>query len=173
MHGALTPYAFHANMSDVHAPTIVPAVRAFHETPEGDFRWDGVDVLAYKSTGTHFQDITRQVLFDGEAAPGVELRYFEVAAGGHSTFERHEHIHAVLILRGRGRALVGETIFDLGERDLVQVPPMHWHQFHAAEDAPLGFLCLVACERDRPQRPTEDDIAALRTHPVIGAFMRV
>jgi len=131
-----------------------------------------VDVLAYKPTGTHFRDITRQVLFDGTTAPGVELRYFEVAPGGHSTFERHAHVHAVLILRGRGRVLVGEEVFDLGTYDLVRVPPMTWHQFHAAEDATLGFLCLVACERDRPQRPTDEEIASLRTHPVIGSFMR-
>jgi quercetin dioxygenase-like cupin family protein len=152
--------------------TEVPAVRAFHETPGGDYRWDGVDVLAYKPTGTHFRDITRQVLFDGEAAPGVELRYFEVAPGGHSTFERHEHVHAVLVLRGRGRVLVGEAVSELAAYDLVRVPPMTWHQFHAAHDAPLGFLCLVACERDRPQRPSEDEVATLRAHPVVGAFMR-
>jgi quercetin dioxygenase-like cupin family protein len=33
--------------------------------------------------------------------------------------------------------------------DLVNVPPMTWHQFRAAADAPLGFLCLVPATRDR------------------------
>jgi hypothetical protein len=31
---------------------------------------------------------------------------------------------------------------------------MTWHQFRAAPDSPLGFLCLVAADRDRPQLPT-------------------
>ena len=34
---------------------------------------------------------------------------------------------------------------------------MTWHQFRAAPDAPLGFLCLVAAERDRPELPSESD----------------
>ena len=160
-------------MPDPTAETLLStAVRPFEETSQG-YRWGGVDVLAYKQTGTHFRDVTRQVLFEGDEAPGVELRYFEVAPGGHSTFERHDHIHAVLILRGRGRVLVGEAVTQIGAFDLVRVPTLHWHQFHAAHDEALGFLCLVACERDRPHRPTADEVEALRAHPVIGAFMRV
>lgn len=149
-----------------------PGVRKFRRTPEG-YRWDDVDLLAYKQTGTHFKDITRQVLFGEEAGLPTELRYFEVAPGGHSTFEKHQHVHAVLILRGRGRVLVGGTITDISAFDLVYIPPMIWHQFHAHESEPLGFLCLVACDRDRPIRPSESDIEALRSDPIVGGFMRV
>jgi len=149
-----------------------PGVRKFRRTPEG-YRWDDVDLLAYKQTGTHFKDITRQVLFGEEAGLPTELRYFEVAPGGHSTFEKHQHVHAVLILRGRGRVLVGGTITDISAFDLVYIPPMTWHQFHAHESEPLGFLCLVACDRDRPIRPSESDIEALRSDPIVGGFMRV
>jgi mannose-6-phosphate isomerase-like protein (cupin superfamily) len=149
-----------------------PAVRKFLRMPEG-YRWDAVDVLAYKQTGTHFKDITRQVLFGEEAELPTELRYFEVEVGGHSTFEKHQHVHAVLILRGRGRVLVGREITDISAFDLVHIPPMTWHQFHAHEAEPLGFLCLVACDRDRPIRPDDEDIEALRSDPVISRFMRV
>jgi hypothetical protein len=38
---------------------------------------------------------------------------------------------------------------------------MTWHQFHAAPDEPLGFLCLVAAERDRPQLPAEGEAEAI------------
>ena len=79
----------------------------------------------------------------------------------------------MLILRGGGRALVGEEVHDVAPFDLVYVPPMTWHQFRADGDAPLGFLCLVACDRDRPIRPGEEDLDALRDHPVIGGFLRV
>lgn len=135
------------------------------------FRWDGVPVLAYKESGGHFSDVTRQVLFDGEGI-GAELRYFEVGPGGWSTLERHQHVHAVLIVRGKGRALVGERILDLKPHDLVRVPPCTWHQFKAAPDAPLGFLCLVACGRDRPERPDAAAQAALRANPAIRDFVK-
>ena len=118
-----------------------------------DFHWDGVEVLAYKQEGdAPFKDVTRQVLFDGRDLP-TQLRYFEVAAGGWTTLERHEHVHAVMVIRGRGQCLVGEKAYDIGLHDLVSVPPMTWHQFHAAADEPLGFLCMVSTERDRPQLP--------------------
>lgn len=150
-----------------------PFVRPFRPSDGDAYGWDDVPVHAYKPVGTHFRDITRQVLFGGDTAPGVEWRYFEVAPGGHSTFERHEHLHAVLILRGSGRVVVGDTVSPLATFDLVRVPPMTWHQFHAADDAPLGFLCLVAEERDRPQRPTDDEAAERAAHPVVGPHVRL
>ncbi len=124
---------------------------------QGDFHWQGVDVLAYKQEGAApFRDVTRQVLF-GEPGLPAQLRYFEVAAGGWTTLERHQHVHAVMVIRGRGQCLVGDKAYELGPQDLVSVPPMTWHQFRAAADAPLGFLCMVPAERDRPQLPGEDE----------------
>ena len=128
----------------------------------GDFHWDDVDVLRYKDEGAApFKDVTRQVLFDSSDPP-AQLRYFEVAPGGHTTLERHEHVHAVMVIRGHGQCLVGERAYAIGEQDLVSVPPMTWHQFRAEADAPLGFLCLVATERDSPQMPTSDEAKQLQ-----------
>jgi mannose-6-phosphate isomerase-like protein (cupin superfamily) len=127
----------------------------------GDFHWETVNVLAYKQEGAApFRDVTRQVLFDG-ADPPAQLRYFEVAPGGWTTLERHEHVHAVMVIRGRGQCLVGDKAYDIGMHDLVSVPPMTWHQFRSAADEPLGFLCLVASERDRPQMPSDSEAAAI------------
>lgn len=131
----------------------------------GDYRWQDVDVLAYKQDGAApFKDVTRQVLFEGGGVP-AQLRYFEVSPGGYTTLERHDHVHAVMVIRGRGQCLVGDTAYDIGMHDLVDVPPMTWHQFHAAPDEPLGFLCLVASERDRPQLPGDHEREAL-TQPL-------
>ena len=128
---------------------------------DGAFRWEGVDVLAYKQEGSApFKDVTRQVLFENESLP-AQLRYFEVAPGGHTTLERHEHVHAVMVIRGHGKALVGNEAHPIKEHDLVSVPPMTWHQFHAAPDEPLGFLCLVAAQRDRPQLPSDHEKDAI------------
>ena len=136
------------------------------------YRWAGVDLLGYKADGSApFKDVTRQLLFRTDEL-GCELRYFEVAADGHSTLERHEHAHAVMILRGRGACLVGGEVRSVGVHDLVHIPPMSWHQFRADATEPLGFLCMVNVHRDRPQLPTEVDLAELRSNPVIGAFIR-
>ena len=144
--------------------------RSFRPDDEA-FGWDDVEVLKYKEDGSApFRGITRQVLFE-EAEHGCQLRYFEVAPGGYSTLERHEHVHAVLILRGRGTCLIGAEVREIGEHDLCRVPPLTWHQFRAAADAPLGFLCLVPIERDRPQLPTPGDLAALRANPAIAEFL--
>jgi quercetin dioxygenase-like cupin family protein len=142
------------------------------EAAEG-CRWQDVDLKHYKPVGTHFRDITRQVLFGEAENLPTELRYFEIGAGGYSTFERHHHVHAVMIIHGRGEAIVGSEIYPLDRLDLVHVPPMTWHQFHAAPDSPLGFLCLVACDRDRPQRPTDEEAAALQADPAVGSRIRL
>ena len=138
-----------------------------------EFRWEDVDLLAYKPEGGRFRSVTRQLLFGPELGLGCELRYFEVEPGGHSTLEKHEHVHAVVILRGRGRVLIGDCIWDVGPRDLVHVPANTLHQFRPSADQPLGFLCMVDAARDRPQQPSEREIEALRAAPATGAFFRV
>jgi S-methyl-1-thioxylulose 5-phosphate methylthiotransferase len=145
--------------------------RTIHRSAHADFRWDDVELLPYKEDARAlFKSVTRQVLF-ADPAQGSELRYFEVAPGGYSTLERHEHVHAVLILRGRGHCLVGEEVRQIESRDLVSVPPMTWHQFRASLGEPLGFLCMVNQERDKPQLPTAEDLAALKADPKIAAFL--
>ena len=138
-----------------------------------DFTWEGVPQKAYKPEGDHFRDITRQLLFGAGTGLDAELRYFEIRPEGHSTLEKHEHTHAVVILRGEGRVLVGAEVFEISPFDIVRVPPMTWHQFRPAGNAPLGFLCLVKAERDRPIRPTEDELRALESSQEVAAFIRV
>jgi len=144
-----------------------------HERRPEPFRWSGVPLRAYKEEdGARFRGVTRQVLFDGGEGLGAELRYFEIEPGGHSTLERHQHEHLVMVLRGEGRCLVGERLIDLGENDVIHVPPWTWHQFRAPDDAPLGFLCLVRRDRDRPQLPTEEELRLLCGDPAVAAFVR-
>jgi mannose-6-phosphate isomerase-like protein (cupin superfamily) len=136
------------------------------------YDWEGVEKLPYKEDGRAlFKSITRQTLFSDPDLDG-ELRYFEVAPGGFSTLERHEHMHAVLILRGRGRCLVGDDVQTIETRDLVTVPAMTWHQFRASEGEPLGFLCMVNARRDKPQFPSEEELARLKASPKIAAFLK-
>ena len=135
-------------------------------------RWEAVPLMQYKQEGSApFRDISRQVLFD-DAGLAAQVRYFEMQPDGHSTLERHRHMHAVMILRGRGRCLVGNQVFDVAEGDLVRIPALHWHQFRATAGEPLGFLCVVNSERDRPQLPDAQALATLRADPRIAEFIR-
>jgi quercetin dioxygenase-like cupin family protein len=135
-----------------------------------DYRWEDTDLLAYKEEGSApFKAITRQSLFRHPEMKG-ELRYFEMAAGGYSTLERHQHVHAVLILRGRGQCMIGGEVFDLSQNDLVTIEPMTWHQFRANAGELMGFLCMVNVDRDKPQLPTEAERNALAADPKVKAF---
>jgi mannose-6-phosphate isomerase-like protein (cupin superfamily) len=136
-----------------------------------DYRWEGVEELPYKEDDRAlFKSITRQVLFRDPELYG-ELRYFEMAPGGFSSLERHRHMHAVLILRGRGHCLVGDEVKPIEIRDLVTVPAMTWHQFRATQGEPLGFLCMVNATRDKPQLPSAEDLAKLERDAKIAAFL--
>jgi mannose-6-phosphate isomerase-like protein (cupin superfamily) len=147
--------------------------RTSHRSARGDYRWNGVELLPYKEDGRAlFKAISRQVLFSDPDMQG-ELRYFEIAPGGFSTLEKHKHMHAVLILRGRGHCLVGGEVKRIKPHDLVTVPPWTWHQFRATVSGePLGFLCMVNARRDKPQLPSDAELAQLRADPQVAAFLR-
>ena len=136
------------------------------------FRWQEVELRPYKDEASApFRAISRQVLFSDQALE-CELRYFEMTAGGHSTLERHEHMHAVTILRGSGHCLLGSLVREVTAFDLVTIPAWTWHQFRATKGEPLGFLCMVNRVRDRPQLPSCSELAALSSVPEIAAFLR-
>ena len=143
-----------------------------HVQQSAPFRWDGVDLLSYKEEDGTFRSVSRQTLTDAEHGQGVSLRYFEVAPGGHTTLEKHEHTHVVIPIRGAGAALVGSEVLPLALHDVIFVPSWGWHQFRATADEPLGFLCAVTVDRDRPVRPTVDELAELNSSPAVAEFIR-
>jgi mannose-6-phosphate isomerase-like protein (cupin superfamily) len=153
-------------MNDVTTPPPRPALRAAK-----GHRWDQVELRPYKEDERAlFKDISRQILFS-DPKLAAELRYFEVEPGGFSTLERHDHMHAVMVLRGHGHCLVGNEVREIKLNDLVTVPPWTWHQFRATSGEPLGFLCMVNAARDKPQLPTEEDIAELSRDAAVARFL--
>lgn len=119
-----------------------------------DFRWDGVELKAYKQENAPYQDVTRQTLLgDGPGEETLQFitRYFEVQPGGYSTLELHRHPHAVVILRGTGHVVLGGETHEIAPFDCVFVAPGTKHQFRATGAEPLGFLCVVDRVRDRSQ----------------------
>jgi len=146
----------------------------FHVTQDEPHRWRNIEELVYKDEDgdATFKDVTRRVLFGEDHADGMEVRYFEVDAGGHTTLEKHEHTHLVIPIKGKGACLVGDEVLPLAIHDLVYVPSWAWHQFRAAEDEPLGFLCLVKVERDRPTLPTAAELTEMKNVKEVSDFIR-
>lgn len=144
-----------------------PAFRSFD-----GYRWAEVPFLPYKEEGSApFKSISRQLLFK-EDALRCEMRYFEVQPGGYSTLERHEHSHGVMILRGSADVMVGDEVKVAKTFDLVHIPANTWHQFRTKGDEPMGFVCMVNVERDKPQLPNDEDIARLKENPAVADFLK-
>jgi mannose-6-phosphate isomerase-like protein (cupin superfamily) len=138
--------------------------------------WEGVAIRDYKADGTGFRDISRHTLLgDGvdEMPLSSVLRYFEIAPGGYSSLERHEHPHSVVIVRGEGHVILGPRVEHVAMLDCVYVAPSTFHQFHATGSEPLGFLCVVDRERDRPELPSAADLEILRSVPSVARMLRV
>ncbi len=117
------------------------------------FRWSGIPLKQYKAESEAHRDVSRQTIMgEGEAEGALAFltRYFEVQPGGHSTLEYHSHPHAVVILRGSGRVVLGDVVHEVQPYDCIYVAPEAVHQFQATGDEPLGFLCVVDRVRDRP-----------------------
>ena len=119
----------------------------------GDQTWDGIEPEAYKADSETWRGVTRVELCGkrGES-PRFHVRYFEIAPGGYSTLEKHEHEHVVIPQRGQGEVQFGCYVYRVSPGDVVYVAPNDPHQFRTPDDAaePFGFLCIVNAERDVP-----------------------
>ncbi len=139
------------------------------------YRWRGVRRRAYKGdTSKNYRSVTRQTLVgeaEDERATPLITRYFEIQPGGYSSLERHEHPHTVIVVRGRGEVILGERVHAVDHLDCVYVAPSTLHQFHASSSEPLGFLCIVERERDRPVMPTDKELAALVRSPRLAKLL--
>ena len=109
--------------------------------------YPGIEVTTYKDEPGTWLGVTRRVLAGGSGT-GFETRYFAVAPGGYTSFERHGHEHVVVVVDGEGEVRLGDEIHALKPGDVVHVGPNEPHQFRS--DTGLGFVCTVDRTRDRP-----------------------
>jgi S-methyl-1-thioxylulose 5-phosphate methylthiotransferase len=77
----------------------------------------------------------------------------------------------VVALRGVGRALVGQLVFDLHPFDAVRVTPLTPHRWLNEGEEAFGFLCPVDRERDRPQPLRDHEWDALRANPITAPYV--
>jgi quercetin dioxygenase-like cupin family protein len=142
------------------------------------FSWEGVEPRPYKdgdgaSRGMGWRGITRHTLArPAELPAGFELRYFELEPGGYSSLEKHAHAHFVVVLRGAGRALIGDQVRDCQPFDTVHVPPLTPHRWlNESRLEPFGFLCPVDAERDRPAPLNDAEWEALRANQITAPYV--
>jgi len=123
------------------------------------YSWANVEKREYKTDTQNFKSIHRYTLLTNDL-PGLntETRYFEIQPGGYSSLEHHKHTHSVIIIRGSGSVILDNDLKKIAERDVVYISPETIHQFHADNSEPLGFICMVDCDRDRPKIPGDDAI---------------
>ena len=84
--------------------------RAFH-----DFRWEGVNKIAYKNqgTGNTFYNVDRQNIISSADCVDFDVRYFECGPKGFTTLEKHEHVNIVMIARGSGSVIIRDKVFEV------------------------------------------------------------
>jgi len=127
-----------------------------------NYQWDSVARKAYKDDTSCYKGVHRYSLLGeqpDEQALTFQTRYFEVEAGGYTSFEYHRHPHSVIIIRGSGTVILDDSLHELSLHDVVYIAPETLHQFHADRGEKLGFLCVVNRYRDRPTLPDQDAIA--------------
>jgi quercetin dioxygenase-like cupin family protein len=107
----------------------------------GGWDWDGVPVSSY---GPERPGVTvRRFISRRDGSNNMEVRYFELEPGAVSNFENHNYEHAVLVLRGRGTVHLDGVEHPLERGDAIFVNSDSVHQFRAAADETLGFMCAV------------------------------
>jgi ribulose-bisphosphate carboxylase large chain len=123
---------------------------------QDNFTWKGVKVQNYKSKGSDWSGIVRQVLIGacGESTK-FHLRYFEIKQGGYSSFETHKHEHVVIGVRGKGKARLNRRNIYINFLDVLYINPNTPHRFYNPYSEPFGFFCIVNANRDRP-KPVKD-----------------
>lgn len=141
--------------------------RVVRATADG---WEGIEAAGYTpdapGTGVSRHTIVGSRKSDpNEPGPKMELRYFEVQCGAASRLEKHEHEHYVIVRRGFGYAVIGDTATEIGPNDVIYVGPLQLHQFVNRGDEPFGFYCFVDACRDFSREPTLDELARLEASP--------
>lgn len=127
-----------------------------------DYSWQGVERKDYKTDTNNFKDIHRYSLLGDETSDlNIHTRYFEIQPGGYSSLEQHRHPHSVVIIRGSGSVILNNELHTIKSHDVIYVSPETIHQFHADNNEPLGFLCMVDRYRDKPGIPDDSTIASI------------
>lgn len=111
--------------------------------------WHDIKKIPYKEISSSWALIEKFPLVASDSIK-FEVRYFEIAPGGYSSLEYHNHAHVVICLKGKGKIRLGKTHKVLKYLDIAYIAPNEIHQLYNPFREPFGFICIVDAERDRP-----------------------
>ncbi|MCS7229789.1 MAG: cupin domain-containing protein [Candidatus Kryptonium sp.] len=139
-----------------------------------NYRWNGVEVKKYKDENNTWLNVCRQVIA-GKSGEKMKfhLRYFEIESGGYSTLEKHKHEHVVICVRGKGKAIAGDEVFEMKFMDVLYVGSNVPHQFVNDSEEPFGFFCIVDSRRDKPKLLTKREIFEILKNEKIAKVVRI
>lgn len=138
-----------------------------------DYRWEGVPTRPYKDVPADWAQAVRCVLIGaGQEATDFHLRYFELAPGGYTSLEKHDHAHVIVAVRGKGIVVAAPHRFDVVPLDTVYIAPEAPHQIINAGQEPFGFLCIVDAVRDRPRALSSGEVSRLMENPALRDLIR-
>ncbi len=102
------------------------------------------EIEAREATDSGAAGVTVRVLLgEPEGAPNFILRRFHIEAGGNTPRHSHQWEHEVYVLAGSGTVLDKGKEHLLEPGDAVLIRPGEEHQFNAAKDEELEFLCII------------------------------
>ncbi len=104
---------------------------------------------AREMAGDGVLDVVKRVLVSpAEGWDGWVMRLFEVAPGGHTPRHSHDWPHINFVASGAGELFLDGSIHALAAGSYAYVPGGHEHQFRAAGEETLSFVCIVPVEGD-------------------------
>jgi quercetin dioxygenase-like cupin family protein len=102
------------------------------------------DVAATAMAGEGIEGVVKRVLVSpAEGWDGWVMRLFDVDPGGHTPRHRHDWPHINFVAAGRGVLYLDGAEHELAAGSYAYVPAGREHQFRAAADTPLSFVCIV------------------------------
>ena len=105
---------------------------------------DATDLTPQPLAGEGIQDVVKRVLVaPAQGWDGWVMRLFDVAPGGHTPRHSHPWPHINFVAGGAGELYVEGEVHTLGAGSYAYVPAGAEHQFRAAPDAALSFVCIV------------------------------
>jgi quercetin dioxygenase-like cupin family protein len=108
-----------------------------------EFDWEGVNTSLYPADRQMKGVSVRWLIGPAEGAANFAVRYFEIEPDGWTSLDQHAHDHGVVVLRGKGLALLGAEECQVAFGDVVYIPPHEVHQLRNTGEEPLGFLCVI------------------------------
>lgn len=116
-----------------------------------NMKWEGGRSRSYD--GESVSGVTETWLIGkAEEAQNFALRFYSVEVGGNTVEEQHEHDHGILVLHGKASVLMEDEWHDIGQGDIVYVPPNVRHQVLNRGDNQMGFICVIPARRKKKNK---------------------